>query len=159
MKRIIRNREDDTQAEGLKHVSGTISAPNWEIQTKPACYIHLCVVSSPHCGEDYHKNSNAPLRPATLCASQASHFWKERRMKGGEEQENKRDSGYVFPFSWAFRALVTAFSLFHSAPPSFGETSPLWRAEFLWNVSQSERRLKGVCCGKACLASDSLISQ
>ncbi len=116
MKRIIRNREDDTQAEGLKDVSGTISAPNWEIQTKPACYIHLCVVSSPHCGGDYHKNSNAPLRPATLCASQASHFWKERRMKEGEEQENKRDSAYVFPFSWAFRALVThslSFILHH----------------------------------------------
>lgn len=82
-----------------------------------------------------------------------------------ERKENERGGGTrgtvvtFFPFSWAVRGLVTAFSLSYSAPPSFEETSPLWKSEFLWNVSQSERRLKGVCYCKACLGSDTLISQ
>lgn len=71
----------------------------------------ICVLfRHPHGGGDYHKNSNTALRLATLCANcDPPTFGKKGEWRGGGK--NKRDSGYFFPFSWAVRGLVTAFSL------------------------------------------------
>lgn len=156
MKRIIRNRKDDSswRTQGcVRHYLSSLSRI-----TNKTCLLHPSV-----CCFGLHMVVEITTRILTQhsglphCTPIVTLLLLERKEnKGGGGQEGQ---WLLFPFSWAVRGLVTAFSPSYSAPPSFEETSPLWKSEFLWNVSQSECRLKGVCYWKACLGSDTLISQ
>jgi len=60
----------------------------------------ICVLfRPPHGGGDYHKNSNTPLRPATLCGKLTLPLLERKENERSGWGVNKRDSGYFFPFS------------------------------------------------------------